>query len=86
MGAVIPGTCGDAPVIRTDRCTECVGHFAWPRCVALCPVRAVRRDLERTEGRNSLLAKWFALTGKERFERVIPPALEPVLETGESGT
>jgi ferredoxin len=79
----LPGDRGALPAIRLDRCTECVGHFAWPRCVALCPASAIRRDLNPREGFQTLVAKWFTLTGVDPFERVPPRALEPVLETGE---
>jgi ferredoxin len=88
MKAVVPPEFagrGAVPSVRRDRCTECVGHFAFPRCVALCPVHAVRRDLDHPEGRLSLLAKWFSLTGSDRYEWVRPPALESAPETGEPG-
>jgi ferredoxin len=29
---------GSAYVIAADRCTECVGFFAIPRCTAVCPM------------------------------------------------
>ncbi len=88
MKAVVPpapGERGSLPTIRPDRCTECVGHFAWPRCAALCPVSAVRRDPDHRDRRTELLARWFSLTGKDVYEWIEPPALDPILETGEAG-
>ena len=29
---------GNTFVIDPDKCTECIGHFDDPQCVAICPV------------------------------------------------
>lgn len=71
--------------IRTDRCTECVGHYAWPRCAAVCPLSCVRKDLLHPEQGYALVAKWRMLAGSESFEMADPRGLEPVFETGEAG-
>ena len=43
--------------IDPDRCTECVGHFDEPQCVALCPVACIPVDANRIETREQLQAK-----------------------------
>jgi len=75
---------GAVPTILSERCTECVGHFTWPRCAALCPADAVRRDPDHLESHSALLTKWFTLTGRDVYEHVEPPALEPPVEIGEA--
>jgi ferredoxin len=37
--AIVPSTV--CYTIRADRCTECVGHFDRPQCVAACPVDCI---------------------------------------------
>ena len=29
---------GGAFIIDPDKCTECLGHFETPQCVAVCPI------------------------------------------------
>lgn len=48
--------------IDPDRCTECVGHFDEPQCVALCPVNCIPVNPERVETREQLMAKYVRLT------------------------
>lgn len=48
-------------VIDPARCTECVGSFASPRCVEVCPVDCCVTDPDRKESREQLLAKWSTL-------------------------
>jgi len=49
-------------VIDPERCTECVGAHASPRCVQVCPVEtAIEPDPERVEARATLLERWQTL-------------------------
>jgi ferredoxin len=43
------------------RCTECVGHFDEPQCVALCPVACIPVDEGYRESREELLMKYEGL-------------------------
>lgn len=50
--------------IDPARCTECVGHFDAPQCVALCPVsECIPKDAAHAETEAELLAKYHRLTG-----------------------
>ncbi len=49
--------------IDPARCTECVGHFAQPQCVEVCPVECILVDPGHTESRDELQAKYLQLTG-----------------------
>ena len=49
--------------IDPARCTECVGHFAEPQCVAVCPVNCIPLDPNHVETREKLLEKYKALRG-----------------------
>jgi ferredoxin len=42
-------------------CTECVGHFDEPQCVAVCPVNCIPIDPQHSETREQLLKKYQAL-------------------------
>lgn len=46
-------------------CTECVGHFKEPQCVAVCPVACIPKDLSHPETQEQLLAKYHRLTGQQ---------------------
>jgi len=48
-------------VIDPDKCTKCVGAYASPRCVEVCPVDACVSDPDRDETKEQLLEKWRAL-------------------------
>lgn len=48
-------------VINPDLCTECVGHFDEPQCVAVCPVDCIPVDPERVESKEDLQAKFERL-------------------------
>lgn len=50
-------------VIDPARCTECVGHFAEPQCVSLCPVDCIPRDENWLETEAEL---------REKFRRLNP--------------
>lgn len=47
--------------IDPRRCTECVGHFAAPQCVQVCPVDCIPRDPAHVENHEALLAKYARL-------------------------
>lgn len=49
-------------VIDPERCTECVGHFDTPQCVAVCPVDCIPKDPDREETHDQLYAKYLCLT------------------------
>ena len=44
-------------VIDPKRCTECVGHFDEPQCIAVCPVECIDPEPAHPEGNEQLLAK-----------------------------
>ncbi len=46
------------------RCTECVGHFAKPQCVAVCPVNCIPIDPRHIETQEQLLQKYQRLIEK----------------------
>lgn len=48
-------------VIDPARCTECVGHFDSPQCVAVCPVDCIPKDPEHPESREQLHEKYLKL-------------------------
>ena len=46
-------------------CTECVGHFDEPQCIAVCPVECILTDPAKLESPDELLAKYMMLTARE---------------------
>lgn len=50
--------------IYPDKCTECVGHFEEPQCVAVCPVDCIILDANHPETKEELLEKYKRLTVK----------------------
>ncbi len=48
-------------VIDPERCTECVGHFADPQCVAVCPVECIPKDPAHEDTREQLHARYQQL-------------------------
>jgi ferredoxin len=48
-------------VINPDKCTECVGWFAKPKCVEVCPADACVLDPQHKESKEQLLEKWKKL-------------------------
>jgi len=50
--------------IYPDKCTECVGHFDEPQCVAVCPVDCIIKDVQHPETNDELLEKYKKLTQK----------------------
>ncbi len=47
--------------IDTDRCTECVGHYDEPSCVAVCPVDCIEPDPNNKESLDQLAEKYTRL-------------------------
>ncbi|OGT36962.1 MAG: ferredoxin [Gammaproteobacteria bacterium RIFCSPHIGHO2_12_FULL_37_14] len=47
--------------INPDLCTECVGHFAEPQCVAICPVDCIPNDSNHVETVDELMDKYRRL-------------------------
>lgn len=43
-------------------CTECVGHFDTPQCIAVCPVECIITDPDRLEDYDSLYKRFLKLT------------------------
>jgi ferredoxin len=50
--------------IDPQKCTECVGHFDEPQCVAVCPVDVCLPDPNNVETREELYEKYRRLTGE----------------------
>lgn len=48
-------------VIDPARCTECVGHFDEPQCVAICPVDCIPVDEANAESEDELREKYRRL-------------------------
>ena len=48
-------------VIDSSRCTECVGHFDTPQCVAVCPVACIPTDPAHPETHEQLHEKYLKL-------------------------
>ncbi len=48
--------------INPKQCTECVGHFDTPQCVAVCPVACIIKDEAHPETQEQLLDKYRELT------------------------
>lgn len=48
-------------VIDPARCTECVGHFDEPQCVAICPVDCIPLNPDYLETKKELLEKFEKL-------------------------
>jgi len=49
-------------VIDPELCTECVGHYNEPQCMAVCPVDCIDRDPAHPEDKESLYQKYLKLT------------------------
>jgi ferredoxin len=48
--------------IDPNKCTECVGHFAEPQCVQVCPVECIPKNPQYLETEAQLRAKYVRLT------------------------
>ena len=51
--------------IDPDRCTECVGHFDEPQCIAVCPVDCIYPDPDNVENAEELKFKYDKLQEEE---------------------
>ena len=49
--------------IDPAKCTECVGHYDVPQCVAVCPVDCIPLNPMLVESRAELEKKYLRLTG-----------------------
>ena len=49
--------------IDPAKCTECVGHYDAPQCVAVCPVDCIPLNPMLVESRAQLQQKYLRLTG-----------------------
>lgn len=47
--------------IEVERCTECVGHYDKPQCIAACPIDCIEKDPKYPETESSLMAKFRQL-------------------------
>lgn len=52
-------------VIDPRRCTECVGHYAEPQCVKVCPVDCIPLDPNNAETKDELHAKYLRLIAEK---------------------
>ena len=57
--AIAPGE--EIYEIDPERCTECVGHFDEPQCVAVCPVDCIPNDPDKVESQEVLQLKYETL-------------------------
>jgi ferredoxin len=51
--------------INPKLCTECVGHFDTPQCVAVCPVACIIKDEALPETQEQLMAKYSRLMAEK---------------------
>ena len=52
-------------LIDTDRCTECVGHYDEPQCIAVCPVDCISSDPDAAESADELKFKYNKMQEEE---------------------
>ena len=64
-GASNPALSNEFYYIVPEKCTECVGYYDEPQCVAVCPSEAVIKDPDHVETNEELLAK------KERLGTIL---------------
>jgi len=48
-------------IIDPDRCTECVGFYDEPQCIAVCPVDCIVLDPDNVESADELKFKYEQL-------------------------
>lgn len=51
--------------IDSQRCTECVGHYAEPQCREVCPVDCIPINPHYIETKEQLTAKYLKLLQKK---------------------
>ncbi|OGT36553.1 MAG: ferredoxin [Gammaproteobacteria bacterium RIFCSPHIGHO2_12_FULL_38_14] len=54
--------------IDPKRCTECVGHFSEPQCVAICPVECIIKDPAHVETDEELMKKYRSLSNENELK------------------
>jgi ferredoxin len=52
-------------IIDPDVCTECVGHYDEPSCIAVCPVECIIPDPDNVESMAELKLKFKQITSEE---------------------
>ena len=52
-------------IIDPDTCTECVGHYDEPSCIAVCPVDCIIPDPDNVESVEELKLKFEQLNDEE---------------------
>ena len=62
-GATHPAIADGIFYIVPEKCTECVGFYDEPQCMAVCPVDCCVLDEENVESKKSLLSKKKFLHG-----------------------
>jgi ferredoxin len=58
-GAISQGP--EVYMISSAKCTECVGHFATPQCVEVCPVECIVVNPDFVESPDQLRLKYRVL-------------------------
>ncbi|MBA2351589.1 MAG: YfhL family 4Fe-4S dicluster ferredoxin [Burkholderiales bacterium] len=58
-GAIAQGE--EIYVINPKLCTECVGHYATPQCVEVCPVDCIPLNPDVVESKEQLQEKYLKL-------------------------
>ena len=56
-----PAISDDVTYVVPEKCTECVGFFDEPQCIAACPTEAIIMDPDKEETREELEAKKLRL-------------------------
>lgn len=52
-----PALSEDYTYVVPEKCTECVGFYDEPQCIAACPTEAIAMDSTRQESKEQLMAK-----------------------------
>jgi len=59
-----PALSEDITYVVADKCTECVGFYDEPQCIAACPTEAITMDPSKQETKEALMAK------KENLDKI----------------
>jgi ferredoxin len=54
-------------IIEPSRCTECIGHFATPQCVEVCPVDCIVLNPDVIETPVQLESKYLSLMAQKEL-------------------